>query len=85
MFGLDDCLHRPACDRIGGVPDVDFSLLDVPRKAPVHEAEVYLRAAMAWHFGEDTGSVFWLGWPGPYFQPADRHQYVLKIRRFPNP
>ncbi|MGO9382803.1 MAG: phenazine antibiotic biosynthesis protein [Mycobacterium sp.] len=39
---------------------VDFSLLDVPRSVPVDDPEAYLRAAMAWHFGEDTGSPFWL-------------------------
>ncbi|MEB4211277.1 phenazine antibiotic biosynthesis protein [Mycobacterium sp. 94-17] len=40
--------------------DVDFSLLDVPRAGPVEDAEAYLRAAIAWHFGDDTGSPFWL-------------------------
>ncbi|MGO9929397.1 MAG: AMP-binding protein [Mycobacterium sp.] len=39
---------------------VDFSLLDVPRSVPVDDPEAYLRAAIAWHFGEDTGSPFWL-------------------------
>jgi hypothetical protein len=42
------------------VSDVDFSLLEVPRAAPVDDAEAYLRAAVAWHFGADTGSAFWL-------------------------
>ncbi len=40
--------------------DIDFSLLDVPRSAPVEDPEAYLRAAIAWHFGADTGSPFWL-------------------------
>ncbi len=40
--------------------DIDFSLLDVPRSEPVEDPEAYLRAAIAWHFGEDTGSAFWL-------------------------
>jgi hypothetical protein len=48
------------CDTIAGVPDVDFSLLDVPRQAPVGDAQAFLRTAMAWHFGEQTGSAFWL-------------------------
>lgn len=52
------------CDSIGGMAnidaDIDFSLLDVPRSLPVEDADAYLRAAIAWHFGEDTGSPFWL-------------------------
>src|ERR1700753_4068472 len=53
-----------AWDRIGSMvsvdSSVDFSLLDVPRSVPVEDPEAYLRAAIAWHFGEDTGSPFWL-------------------------
>jgi phenylacetate-coenzyme A ligase PaaK-like adenylate-forming protein len=45
---------------IGPMGDVDFSLLDVPRAEPVDDPEAYLRAAIAWHFGEQTGSAFWL-------------------------
>lgn len=37
----------------------DLSLLDVPRATPP-DPDAYLRAAMAWHFGDDTGSPFWL-------------------------
>jgi phenylacetate-coenzyme A ligase PaaK-like adenylate-forming protein len=40
--------------------DADFSLLDVPRKTPVGDADAYLHAAIAWHFGEGTGSPYWL-------------------------
>lgn len=40
--------------------DIEFSLLDVPRAAPIADPEAYLRAAIAWHFGEQTGSAFWL-------------------------
>ena len=43
--------------------DIDFSLLDSPRSEPVKDPEAYLRAAIAWHFGEDTGSAFWLRTP----------------------
>src|SRR5579875_1085572 len=39
---------------------IDFSLLDVPRTAPIDDPDAYLRAAVAWHFGEDTGSPYWL-------------------------
>jgi hypothetical protein len=42
------------------VPDADFTLLDVPRPVPVGDAQAYLQAAIAWHFGPDTGSPFWL-------------------------
>jgi acyl-CoA synthetase (AMP-forming)/AMP-acid ligase II len=42
------------------VSGVDFSLLDVPCEKGVEDPVAYLRAAMAWHFGEDTGSSFWL-------------------------
>jgi acyl-CoA synthetase (AMP-forming)/AMP-acid ligase II len=40
--------------------DVDFSLLDVPSEESIGEPNEYLRAAVAWHFGEDTGSPYWL-------------------------
>jgi phenylacetate-coenzyme A ligase PaaK-like adenylate-forming protein len=40
--------------------DIDFSLLDVPREEQVSDLDAFLRAAIAWHFGEDTGSPFWL-------------------------
>jgi phenylacetate-coenzyme A ligase PaaK-like adenylate-forming protein len=39
---------------------VDFALLDVPRETPPEDADAYLRTAIAWHFGADTGSSFWL-------------------------
>lgn len=42
------------------VTTVDFSLLDVPRADLVGDPQAYLRAAIAWHFGSDTGSPFWL-------------------------
>ena len=38
--------------------DIDFSLLDVPRGHP--STRLHSRAAIAWHFGEETGSPFWL-------------------------
>ncbi len=84
-FGADDCpLHR-ACATIGGVPDADFSLLDVPRTAPVDDGEAYLRAAMAWHFGEDTGSEFWLRAAKDLdFDPLADVKIFEDLRRFPN-
>ncbi|MCM6784751.1 phenazine antibiotic biosynthesis protein [Nocardia sp. CDC159] len=38
---------------------VDFSLLEVPLAGDIDPDE-YLRTAMHWHFGEDTGSPYWL-------------------------
>lgn len=38
----------------------DFSVLDLPRTTAVGDPEAYLRAAIEWHFGPDTGSKFWL-------------------------
>ena len=74
-----------ACDTIGDVPKVDFSLLEVPRPAPVDDAAAYLRAAMAWHFGEDTGSAFWLRAAKdlPFDPTADINTFE-DLRRFPN-
>jgi phenylacetate-coenzyme A ligase PaaK-like adenylate-forming protein len=64
---------------------VDFSILDVPRPAPPEDADAYLRTAMAWHFGPDTGSAFWLRAAKDLdFDPlADVHTYS-DLRHFPN-
>ena len=65
--------------------DVDFSLLAVPRDAPVDDADAYLRAAIAWHFGEDTGSVFWLRAAKDLaFDPLADIKTFEDLRRFPN-
>ena len=40
--------------------DYDFSLLDIPRPTRPADPHAYLRAAIGWHFGADTGSPFWL-------------------------
>jgi len=67
------------------VPDADFSLLEVPRAAPIEDAEAYLRAAMAWHFGEDTGSAFWLRAAKDLdFNPRTEITTFDDLRRFPN-
>ena len=45
---------------------IDFSLLDVPREAPTEDPEAYLRTAIAWHFGDETGfAVLAAGGQGP--------------------
>ena len=67
------------------MPDVDFSLLEVPRAAPVDDADAYLRAAIAWHFGEDTGSVFWLRAAKDFaFNPLTDIKTFEDLRLFPN-
>ena len=65
--------------------DIDFSLLDVPRDAPPADPDAYLRTAMAWHFGEETGSPFWLrAANGLDFDPLTEVQTFADLRRFPN-
>jgi hypothetical protein len=70
---------------IGGMADIDFSLLDVPRSAPVGDAEAYLRRAIAWHFGEDTGCTFWLRAARTLdFNPLTDVNTFADLRLFPN-
>src|ERR1700723_4626470 len=65
--------------------DIDFSLLDVPRSAPVDDPEAYLRAAIAWHFGEETGSAFWLRTARTLnFNPLSDINTFADLRLFPN-
>ncbi len=64
---------------------VDFSLLDVPRERPVNDPAAFLRAAIAWHFGEDTGSPFWLRAAKTLdFNPLTDIDTFDDLRRFPN-
>ncbi|UQX10948.1 AMP-binding protein [Candidatus Mycobacterium methanotrophicum] len=65
--------------------DIDFSLLDVPRSAPVDDPKAYLRAAIAWHFGDDTGSTFWLRAARTLnFNPLTDVNTFTDLRLFPN-
>ncbi|QCH24365.1 phenazine antibiotic biosynthesis protein [Mycobacteroides salmoniphilum] len=65
--------------------EVDFSLLDVPRTGAVTDPEAYLRAAINWHFGEDTGSAFWLRAAQALdFQPLADITSFDDLRLFPN-
>jgi phenylacetate-coenzyme A ligase PaaK-like adenylate-forming protein len=67
------------------VADIDFSLLDVPRDAPPADPEAYLRIAIAWHFGAETGSPFWLRAAQTLdFDPVAEVQTFADLRRFPN-
>ncbi len=63
----------------------DFAVLDVPRAAPVDDPQAYLRTAIAWHFGPDTGSPFWLRAAEtlPFDPLTDVHTFA-DLRLFPN-
>lgn len=65
--------------------DIDFSLLHVPRGAPPDDPEAFLRAAIAWHFGEDTGSPFWLAAAKNLdFDPLTDVRTFTDLALFPN-
>ena len=65
--------------------DIDYSLLDVPRDAPPPDPEAYLRAAIAWHFGAETGSPFWLRAAKRLeFDPLTDVHTFADLRQFPN-
>ena len=64
---------------------IDFSLLDVPRDVPPEDPEAYLHTAIAWHFGAETGSPFWLRAARALdFDPLTEVQTFADLRRFPN-
>ncbi len=65
--------------------DIDFALLDVPRAEPVDDPEAFLRAAIAWHFGQETGSAFWLRAARDlHFDPVTDVRTFADLRLFPN-
>ena len=65
--------------------NIDFSLLDVPRSVRIEDPEAYLHAAMSWHFGEDTGSPFWLRIARRLdFNPVTDVRTFTDLRLFPN-
>jgi phenylacetate-coenzyme A ligase PaaK-like adenylate-forming protein len=65
--------------------DADFSLLNVPREAPLRDPQAFLRAAVAWHFGADTGSPFWLRTAENLdFNPLTDVTKFTDLRLFPN-
>jgi phenylacetate-coenzyme A ligase PaaK-like adenylate-forming protein len=67
------------------VSGIDFSLLDVPREQPVDDPAAFLRSAIAWHFGEDTGCAFWLrAAKNLDFDPLTDIKSFNDLRRFPN-
>lgn len=59
-------------------------VLDVPRTLPP-DPDRYLRAALDWHFGEDTGSPFWLRMREHLdFDPRTEVCTYDDLARFPN-
>jgi hypothetical protein len=92
MFGI--CLPErqaaPGSSELAGfyprnMADADLSLLDVPRTSPPHDADAYLRAAIAWHFGADTGSPHWLRTAKTLdFDPLADVKTFDDLRLFPN-
>ena len=63
----------------------DFTVLDVPRDQPPDDAEDYLRAVIAWHFGPDTGSPYWLRRARTLdFDPVTDIRSFADLRLFPN-
>jgi phenylacetate-coenzyme A ligase PaaK-like adenylate-forming protein len=68
-----------------GVADIDFSCLEVPRVMPFGDPGAYLRAAIAWHFGADTGCPFWLRTARTLdFNPLTDVNTFTDLRLFPN-
>jgi phenylacetate-coenzyme A ligase PaaK-like adenylate-forming protein len=64
---------------------IDFSLLDVPRAVPIGDPAAYLRTAIAWHFGVQTGSPFWLRTAKELdFDPLTAITTFDDLRLFPN-
>jgi phenylacetate-coenzyme A ligase PaaK-like adenylate-forming protein len=67
------------------VPGIDLTLLEIPRAVPVDDSHAYLHAAMAWHFGEDTGSAFWLEAAKALpFDPVTDIVTFEDLKHFPN-
>lgn len=65
--------------------EIDLTLLDVPRHDPIRHADAYLQAAIAWHFGPDTGSPFWLRTAEQLdFDPVTDVRTYSDLRRFPS-
>ncbi|MDT5144757.1 MAG: hypothetical protein QOI79_4124 [Mycobacterium sp.] len=42
------------------MPGTDFSPIGLPRTEPVEDPRAYMQAALQWHFGQATGSPYWL-------------------------
>jgi len=42
------------------MPDTDFYPIGLPRTEPLEDPRAYMQAALQWHFGQATGSPYWL-------------------------
>ncbi|TCC49566.1 phenazine antibiotic biosynthesis protein [Kribbella pittospori] len=61
-----------------------FAILDVP-PGTHPEPDEYIRAAMRWHFGEETGSTFWLSRKDSLgFDPVRDVRGIADLAKFPN-
>jgi len=64
--------------------DDPFAILSLPYGTRPDPDE-YLRSAMAWHFGTDTGSPFWLARAATLgFDPISEIRSYTDLARFPN-
>jgi acyl-CoA synthetase (AMP-forming)/AMP-acid ligase II len=64
---------------------VDLSLIELPRSQPIDDPDAYLRAAVRWHFSEDTGSPYWLERAKQLdFDPLTEVTTFADLARFPN-
>src|SRR5437762_761170 len=64
--------------------DRTCSVLDLPLRA-IPDPDEYIRAAMQWHFGPDTGSRFWLKRAATLdFDPRADVKSVEDLTLFPN-
>ena len=62
----------------------DFSILDLPYGV-IPDPDDFLQAAMRWHFGEDTGSPFWLRRRQTLdFDPLTDVRSYADLKLFPN-
>ncbi|MDT5025175.1 MAG: hypothetical protein QOE61_1601, partial [Micromonosporaceae bacterium] len=63
----------------------DLSLIDLPRFEPIDDPQAYLRAALQWHFGPETGSPYWLNRAKTLdFDPLTDVKTVEDLALFPN-
>src|ERR1700678_4358824 len=67
-----------------GVPAISKTC-SRPSAQPTTACLAYLRAAIAWHFGEETGSAFWLRTARTLdFNPLTDVSTFTDLRLFPN-
>ena len=72
-------------ERTDTMTDSDWAALDLPRLAPIEDPDAYLRAALRWHFGSDTGSPYWLARAkGLDFNPLTDVKSFADLTLFPN-